>query len=192
VIGNVRVAGGFLIPVFFAVPVALLVLTRAELTNRVVLRLALCVAVVWLPLLAVAPVLAHHAARSGNAVAVEPRTQVAFAATKVWRAAFGEPLRYVAGTRALATAATFYSPDRPSLASLGEPAVAPWATPGLIERHGLLIICRAEDARCVSSASRFVAAGAISYSDRFTGASGVPSKFLFTMLPPADADVVWD
>ena len=196
VLANVRVSSGFLFPVFFAVPIAFLALSHAPSTDAVVRRLCICVMAVWLPLLLAAPFVDQYAVWAGTPSAAAPTKDVAVAATKVWRATFGQPLRYVAGTRALATAATFYSPDAPSLVVFDDPSGSPWTTPAMVAQHGLLIICRASDAGCIAHATAMAGHDALRYWDRFksSGKGGARAEhaFLFTLLPPANAVTLWD
>jgi 4-amino-4-deoxy-L-arabinose transferase-like glycosyltransferase len=194
VFANLRVSSGFLIPVFFATPVAFLVLSRARPTTTEVGRLASCVAAVWLPLLLASPLLGYYAPT--NATAGEPTKQIAVAATKVWRTAFGRPLRYVAGTPALATAATFYSSDAPSLLLHEDPSASPWVTSAQVAEHGLLIVCRAIDLNCIAKAGSAAGPDALRYWDKFEGngrqGAVAPRMFLFTLLPPANAEILLD
>jgi 4-amino-4-deoxy-L-arabinose transferase-like glycosyltransferase len=195
-VANLRISGGFFIPVFFALSIAFLVLSRAETTSTVVRRLAVCVVVIWLPLLLASPLLGYHSFTKGDASTAEPRSEVAIAATKVWRAAIGRRLRYVSGTEPMATAATFYSPDAPSYVMLDRPVGSRWAGADAISRDGLLIICRAADTVCIEEAKRSAGTDALRYADTFArtyfGRVGKPQRFFFFLLPPRDVGVVWD
>jgi 4-amino-4-deoxy-L-arabinose transferase-like glycosyltransferase len=194
IFANLRVSSGFLIPVFFATPIAFLVLSRAQSTATVVRRLGICVVVVWLPLLLASPLLGYYAPTS--AVAAEPARQVAVAATKVWRAAFGRPLRYVSGSLGLATAATFYSSDAPSLLLFEDPSASPWVASAQVTEHGLLIICRTTDQNCIAKSASAAGPDALRYWDKFEGngrrGTTAPQRFLFTLLPPANAATLLD
>ena len=189
IFANLRVSSGFLLPVFFATPIAFLVLSRAQLSATEVGRIGWCVAALWLPLLVASPFLPRYAPASASPQAGEPTQQVALAATKAWHAAFGRPLKYVSGTVALATAATFYSPDAPSLVMLDNAASSPWATSAQVAESGLLIICRAVDANCIAKSASSAGPGALRYWDTFESlVEGIaPRGFLFTLLPPANA-----
>ena len=195
-VANLRISGGFFIPVFFALSIAFLVLSRAEVTPAVVRGVVVCVAVVWLPLLLASPLLGYQAFTRGDASTAEPRREVAIAATKVWRAAIGQRLRYVSGTEPMATAATFYSPDAPSYVMLDRPAGSRWAGAEAVRRDGLLIICRAADTICIGDASRSAGQDALRYTDNFAhtffGRVGKPQRFVFFLLPPSNAQVIWD
>jgi 4-amino-4-deoxy-L-arabinose transferase-like glycosyltransferase len=139
---NARVTIGFLLPTFFALPVAFLALSRAEVTPTVLWRLGVWVAAVWLTLLAAAPGIAYYTLRFGDWRALEPRRQLADEATRIWHETFGTRLRYVSGEEALATAATFYSPDSPSLFIFDHPDHSPWVSSTEVSRHGVLLLCR--------------------------------------------------
>ena len=143
----------------------------------------------WLPLLIVSPFLPRYAPASASPQAGEPTQQVALAATKAWHAAFGRPLKYVSGTVALATAGRSYSTDAPSLVMLDNAASSPWATSAQVTESGLLIICRAVDAICVAKSASSAGPGALRYWDTFESlVEGIaPRRFLFTLMPPANA-----
>ena len=195
-VANLRVSSGFLIPVFFALPAVSVVLSHARVTPVVVRRLAISVAVVWVPVLLTSPLFAYYAFPAGDPATIEPRRQVAVAATAVWRTVTGHPLRYVAGTAALATAATFHSPDAPSYMVLDDPAASPWVRADDLHRSGLLIICRGADAGCLGRAQGLAGENGLRYAQTFTGSylgrTSRPQRFVFFLLPPAGASVVWD
>jgi hypothetical protein len=50
-----------------------------------------------------------------------------------------------------------------------------------VAQHGLLIICRASDTRCID---RFKSGG--------NGGARAEHAYLFTLLAPANADTLWD
>ena len=177
-LANVRITGSFLIPALFAVPVAFLVLSGADITRAALRRIVLCLAAIWLPLLVASPWLGLNTFLRAAADSVEPREEIAIAATQGWRGLFGRPLRVVAGTEALATGTTFYSPDAPSFLKIDKPRASPWVTQERAERQGVLIICRAADQSCIQGAERFL--GEVRF--RFT--SSVAPTFFGRVLAP--------
>lgn len=74
--------------------------------------------------------------------AVEPRAEVAIRAGRIFEAATGRPIAFVAGDPQSANSAALAIPSRPLVFSNFDLASAPWATPEAIARNGLLIICR--------------------------------------------------
>ena len=195
-LANLRVSGGYLIPVYFLLPLAFLVLSHAQVTSVVLRRLALYVGAVWLPLLMASPLLGYYAFTRADPSWVEPRREIAVSATRMWRAATGRPLKKVSGFAPLATAAVFYSPDAPSYVALDVPAGSPWAAAAAIERDGLLIICHATDTACITTGRKSVGSDPLSYADDFAasyfGWTAAPQRFVFFLVPPKGATVVWD
>jgi 4-amino-4-deoxy-L-arabinose transferase-like glycosyltransferase len=190
-IANARITGGFLIPAFFATPIAFLVLSQAEVTGVILRKLAYCVVAVWLPLLIGSPLLGYYTfVRADNSdIGIEPRQEIAVAATTFWRSTFGAPLRYVAGEEPLATATTFYSSDAPSYFMLDRPDYSPWITMEQAKKVGLLIICPATAQHCLDAAATFVGDQGIRLSreltTRFFGRTARPQPVVFIVQPPA-------
>jgi 4-amino-4-deoxy-L-arabinose transferase-like glycosyltransferase len=156
-LANVRISSGYLLPAFFSTPIILLVVGQAEITVAVLRRLWFCVVAIWLPLLIASPAFGWYTASRWQESAVAPTREIAIEATRLWREAFGTPLRFVAGDMPLATAATFYSPDTPSYMILENPAHSPWVSVEESRKAGVLILCRAYETKCISGAERFVA-----------------------------------
>jgi len=185
---NARVTIGFLLPAFFALPVAFLALSRAEATPTVTRRLGVWVAAVWLALLAAAPGIAYYTLRFGNWRALEPRRQLADEATRIWHQTFGRRLRFVSGEQALATAATFYSPDTPSYFMFDQPEHSPWVSSLEANREGVLLLCRAESAACVRGAEAYAGKRAMRFERElrvtFLGRAGQSERFQLIARPP--------
>jgi hypothetical protein len=121
---------------------------------------------------------------------IEPRKEVAEAATEYWHSNFGRPLKIVAGKERLATAVTFYSPDAPSYLMLERPEHSPWVTSQQMQRDGVLIICPAEHNRCLGRAAAFAGKDASrttrQFATRFLGSLASPQSFVFIAYPPRD------
>jgi 4-amino-4-deoxy-L-arabinose transferase-like glycosyltransferase len=185
---NARVTIGFLLPAFFALPVAFLALSRAEVTPTVLRRLGVWVVAVWLTLLAAAPGIAYCTLLFGNWRALEPRRQLANAATRIWHETCGRRLRFVSGEQALATAVTFYSADTPSLFVFDHPEHSPWATSPELNREGVLFLCRARDAACVNRAEAYAGTRALRFERElrvsFLGRAGQSQRFQLIVRPP--------
>jgi Dolichyl-phosphate-mannose-protein mannosyltransferase len=187
---NARITNGFLIPAFFALPIVFLLLSGAEITSIALRRFALCVAAIWLPLAIASPLLGYHSLRHGRGMRVEPREEVAAAATEFWHSSFGRPLKIVAGKERLATAVTFYSSDAPSYLMLETPEHTPWVTSQQMHRDGVLIICPAEHRRCLGRAAAFAGNDPVrttrQFATRFLGNLAKPQSFVFIAYPPVN------
>jgi hypothetical protein len=189
-VSNGRFATEHLMPAFFAMPVALLASSAAPISGLVVRRLALAALALWLPLTLGSPVLASYSfAHAGD---VEPRRELALAASQTWHRLFHRPLRYIAGTPALATAATFYSPDTPSYVMLGTPGLTPWVDAEQLKRQGVFIMCRVSDRACIAHAEQLIGERPFrkiqELAASYRGRRSAPHRFAVFILPPADMD----
>jgi 4-amino-4-deoxy-L-arabinose transferase-like glycosyltransferase len=187
-IANARITIGFLLPAFFFLPVAFLVLSRAEVTAVVVRRLVYCVVAVWVTMVAVSPFFVYYEFAFGGQATLEPRREIAIEATRIWTATFGRQLRYVSGEERLATAVTFYSPDSPSYLILDEPEHSPWVGDAQAKKEGVLILCRAVAEACIQNAARYAGEGATRSTHelavKFFGHAAEPQRFVFILRPP--------
>ena len=153
---------------------------------RVSFRLA--VALSLASLLASPLVALWGAMRAGNVKYTEPRPELADAATRYWRQTVASPLLYVAGTPYFDDALAFYSDERPHAFSGFDLNRSRWVTPALLKAHGLLAVCKADDAHCLDETKRY--AGADSHKATLTLAHGFlwitqkPETFVVTAIPP--------
>jgi len=187
---NGRFATEHLMPACFAMPIAFLTTSRAPITGRVVRRLAIAALALWLPLTLASPVLAAYGFAHGGDV--EPRREIAVAATRIWHRLFDRPLRFVAGTREAATAAAFYSSDAPSYLRLDKPELTPWVHAEELKHHGVFVVCRASDQACIAQGARLIGERPFRTTQDFTarhwGSTSAPQSFVLFILPPADMD----
>jgi Dolichyl-phosphate-mannose-protein mannosyltransferase len=185
---NARIASGFLLPAFFALPTVFLVLSRANVTGAVIRKMVRCVATIWLTLVAVSPLIAYYEFAVGEHEYFEPRREIAVEATRLWNSTFGKPLRYVSGDIRLATAMTFYSSDNPSYFIYQNPEHSPWASIARTHRDGVLFICHEITDWCISGVEAYVGPTAIrstlQVATHFVGREGKPQRFVLFMRPP--------
>jgi hypothetical protein len=186
---NARIASGFLLPAFFALPTVFLVLSRANVTGAVIRKMVCCVAAIWLTLVAVSPLIAYYEFAVSEQAFFEPRREIAVEATRLWNDTFGKPLRYVSGDMRLATAMTFYSSDSPSYFIYSNPEQSPWATIAQTRNEGVLFICHESMDSCISSVATYVGPSAIrstlEVATHFVGREGRPQRFVLFMRPPS-------
>lgn len=187
-LANARIATGYLLPAFFATPIVLLVVGRAEITVPVLRRLVVCAAAIWLPLLLASPVLGGWARPHAPDSRAEPIREVAIEATRVWRRAFETPLRIVAGDMPLATGVAFYSPDTPSYLIFENPEHSPWVSTGRMRREGVLFVCRTGASECIGAAETFTRSEGIPHRRELVVPSFLrgtdPHRFVLIARPP--------
>jgi len=185
--GNVRIGGDFLLPAFFAVP--LLVVMQAGVADLAVRRGTAGVFAVLAGATVLAPLIGAITFMTARHPLLEPRAELAAAATDFWRGATNRPLRLVAGQERAATGIVFYSEDQPRYM---DGAAGFWfnrETPE-IRRDGLLFVCGSDDGACPARARQVL--GTEGYQ-RFTfkgshqvlwGFSGPMYTFELYLLPP--------
>jgi len=186
---NARIASGFLLPAFFALPIVFLVLSRANVTSAVIRKMVRCVAAIWLTLVAVSPFIAYYEFAVGEQEYFEPRREIAVEATRLWNNTFGKPLRYVSGDLRLTTAMTFYSSDSPSYFIYQNPEHSPWATIAQTNIDGVLFICPEITDWCIKGVEAYAGPTAIrstlEVATHFFGREGKSKRFVLFMRPPS-------
>lgn len=189
VVAGVRIGGDFLLPAFIAVPLAFAVLHGREFPALAVNRVTLGTGLVMGAMAVLSPVIGAVAFATSNAQLLEPRKELALAATDIWRGVAHAPLRRVAGSERHATAIAFFSPDAPfymdglreNAVDRGNPAVA---------REGLLYVCVRDDVHCAASARRLLGEAGVqriaySGSHSVLGYVGPMYNYELFLLPPA-------
>jgi hypothetical protein len=187
-VANVRIGGEFLLPAFFAVPLLLLHLLGAY-DERVVRRGTGLVLGVLAGAALLAPVIGIATFMTARHPLLEPRAELAAAATDFWRGATNRPLRRVAGQERAATGIVYYSEDQPLYM---DGAAGFWfdRTTPEIRRDGLLFVCGSDDAACPGHARKVLGEDGF---QRFTfkgshqvlgGVSGPMYTFELYLLPP--------
>ena len=126
-------------PLFFLVPLTVLVLIPRLVTRRAVARAGIVATAFTLILLIAAPIypwVNYRLRPVGGAHA--PYHEIAEELTKVWRARFRTPLPIVVGGYEVAAYVVFYSPDHPKMYADFDPALSPWIDyPNELKRKGL-------------------------------------------------------
>jgi 4-amino-4-deoxy-L-arabinose transferase-like glycosyltransferase len=119
---------------------------------------------------------------------VQPRKELAEAATRLWREATDRPLAYVAGTAFYENGVAFYSPDRPHAFVDFDYFRNRWVTPQALADDGLLSVCVAGDAACLTATALFATPQAtrtqITLAHDTLGHEGKPVEFVVTVIPP--------
>jgi hypothetical protein len=88
---------------------------------------------------------------------VEPKRELAAAATALWHAeAAGAPLRLAGGEALHANSISFYSEDHPSSFIDLSYARSRWVTRDKIKKYGLLIACKHENSGCLGKAAELL------------------------------------
>ena len=89
--------------------------------------------------------------------AVEPKRELAAAATALWHAeAAGAPLGLAGGEAQQANGISFYSEDHPSSFIDLSYAKSRWVTRDMIKKYGLLIACKHENSGCHGKAAELL------------------------------------
>jgi len=156
--GLTQISTDYMIPIFYMVPLTILVSNPQCRIDRIALQTIVASAAVSMMAALPAALLIYSGAISipGNQ---EPRMRVVAEASSFWRRETGKPLKIVAGSWPYASMFPFYDPDGPSnLVDLSY-SRAPWITPEQIAHKGILIVCEETDDSCITRANGFVNQG---------------------------------
>ena len=183
-----KISTSMMIGIFSLAPLLAIEIAGAQndaLLRRVGVRLAAALTTVSL---ALSPAIALAKAWLADGDGVQPRRELAAAATRLWRDKTSLPLSYVAGTFAYDNAIAFYSPDRPRSFVNFDFFRNQWITPRALVEHGLLAVCVKDDAACLAAAARFATPQSsrteISLASAFPKHAVAPVRFVVTIIPP--------
>ena len=139
------------------------------------------------------PIVLAIAFRLADPNAVEPRFEAALAGARIFTAATGRPVAFVAGDPQSANSAALAIPSHPRVFNAFDAGSTPWATPELIARDGLLVICR-PNTGCDQQVDDVVRKrqsfhGVIFKQRHWLGMAGPIQSFTVTIVPPQGAVV---
>jgi hypothetical protein len=130
-------------PLFFLVPLTLLVLVPLRMTTRAVARAGIVATAFTVILLIASPIypwVNYRLRPVGGAHA--PYHEIAQELTKVWRDRFHTQVPIVVGGYEVAAYVVFYSPDHPKMYADFDPALSPWIDyPDELKRKGWVGAC---------------------------------------------------
>lgn len=188
---NIRIGGDFLIPAFLMVPFAVIVQLGPPIPGRPAARVTGGVTGVLLAAALLSPGIGVAAYLTQRPPGLEPRAELAAAATDIWHGATKTPLKQVTGLVRIATAVAFYSADHPSYLDGAQTFQFTLDDPR-IQRDGLLFLCADEEAECLGHAHRILGEDGVQRftftgSHRVLGFSGPMSTFQIFIVPPREA-----
>jgi len=178
---------------WFLLPIVLLSASGVTVPRRRAEWVAVGVAAVAAAALLASPALAWFYHLSGLRMDRAYFSAVSDELTRQWRRATDRPLRIVLGTTDLAASATFYMPDHPHSAPINWVWAFPWITEQRLRGEGWAAVCPATDrlcpeiARLRAAAHNGVRMNEVELAPRFFGHAGAPRRFLFVIVPPAQA-----
>jgi hypothetical protein len=190
IVGHAALGIPFAVPIFALIPLALIHLfvpnmAAALRTTRI------CVGALLVGCLVVAPALPYLNLRFAKRHYSEPRQEIAELAINLWHAQTGVPLRFVAGDRDVQLAVVFLSRDNTSEFNNFNFRWSPWVTPEGLAKHGLMAICRPDEASCNERAALHLRDGAkmtpISYQREVWGETGDIWTMNVYIIPPLAA-----
>jgi 4-amino-4-deoxy-L-arabinose transferase-like glycosyltransferase len=138
-------------PLFFLVPLTLLVLVPLRVTLRVVARAGIVATVFTLILLIAAPIypwVNYRLRPVGGSHA--PYHEIADELTRLWRARFNSPLPIVVSGYEVAAYVVFYSPDHPKMYADFHPALSPWIDYPDELKRGWIGACAPYASECIA------------------------------------------
>jgi 4-amino-4-deoxy-L-arabinose transferase-like glycosyltransferase len=106
-------------------------------------------AVVWITVLALAPLAWWLDARRQAPTVADPRAELAQAVSAQWASRWRTPLRWVTGSSVYAEAVAFYADSHPRYWSAAEPRrQSPWANADELRAQGSAMVCDLDDRDC--------------------------------------------
>jgi 4-amino-4-deoxy-L-arabinose transferase-like glycosyltransferase len=185
--GQAKASLAYTIPIYYMLPIVALMAFGQGLDERGVRMISGCVALIFVIVTLGSPAIAYARFKFEAQTAVEPRMEVASAATSLWYAEMPGKFEIVAGTNTYAESVSFYSPDSPSQFIGFNYDWSPWITPHRIRKEGLLIVCTAADSGCLEHSKKFMTQGSKQFVRRFArvfrGERGGEYEFVFTLVP---------
>jgi 4-amino-4-deoxy-L-arabinose transferase-like glycosyltransferase len=153
-------------------------------------RLAAIVTAITLTIVASSPFVAFAILKAGVENDAAYARLAAEAAEREWHETSDRPLRLVAGSFALASAAAFYIADKPSTYADFSPYLSPWVDDARLAREGVAIICAAADRKCLQRMERQLARGPagrrrdVTLTRHWLGFESAPRNFVIVTVPP--------
>jgi hypothetical protein len=187
-IGSIKIATNFMIPVFFMAPVLVAMALRDAAPERWVPALSRIARGALVAVVVAAPVVGYVSMRANIKGTSDVSPDAARLATQLWREAFGGPVKIANGTEKFSIAMPFYSADNPAEFTHFTLDQAPWITPARIGRDGLLTICLKADTGCREQAQSYTRPGTRIVErqivKRAWGITGPAADLVFIMTPP--------
>lgn len=177
-------------PLFFLVPLTLLVLIPRLVTRRAVARAGIVASAFTLILLLAAPIypwVNYRLRPVGGAHA--PYHEIAEELTRVWRARFDSALPIVVGGYEFAAYVVFYSGDHPKMYADFDPALSSWIDyPDELKRKGWIGACLPYAPECLAKLDALNPAAeklTVSVTRRIGGVKGETMSYEVRISPPA-------
>lgn len=189
-VGHAALGIPFAVPIFALIPLALIHLFVPDI--KAALRTTrVCIGALVVGCLVVAPALPYLNLRFAKRHYSEPRQEIADLAIDLWHAQTRVPLRFVAGDRDFQLAVVFRSRDNTSEFNNFNFRWSPWVTPEGLATHGLMAICRPDQASCNARAVLHLRDGAkmtpISFQREVWGEKGDVWTMNVYVIPPVAA-----
>jgi 4-amino-4-deoxy-L-arabinose transferase-like glycosyltransferase len=188
-VGSIKIATNFMIPVFFMAPVLLVMALANTDAARWVPRLNRIALGVLAAAVCVAPVIGYASMRANIKGTSDASPQAAELATLLWHQAFNTPVRIAYGTEKFSIALPFYSVDNPAEFTHFDFGQAPWITPARIKAEGLLSVCAKADQSCIEFAGKLANGRTKTVEHQVAtsawGLIGRPVDLVIIMTPPA-------
>jgi 4-amino-4-deoxy-L-arabinose transferase-like glycosyltransferase len=171
-------------------PVILLSSRLILLTRTAALRILALAVALPLSALIVSPMVAFVIHRFGTDTDSPHYRLVAQAVEKVWRETTDQPLRIVGSYENLVSGTLFYYRDGPSAYDIAGPRMTPWIDDAQLARHGLAMVCPADNVMCMNAlnARAALARGGkraeVDISRYYLGSATPPQRFVIAIVPP--------
>jgi hypothetical protein len=187
-VGSIKIATNFMIPVFFMAPVLMVMALAHTEADHWVPRLRRIALGLLAVAVLVAPVIGYVSMRANIKGTADASPQAARLATQLWHEAFNTPVKIAYGTEKFSIALPFYSRDNPAEFTHFDFGQAPWITPARLKAEGLLSVCAKADQSCIDQANRLATPRTRVVERQVTtsawGQTSRPVDLIIIMTPP--------
>ena len=152
-VGSIKIATNFMIPVFFMAPVLIVMALANSDTARWVPRLNRIAWGVLAMAVLMSPIIGAISMRANIKGTADASPEAARLATRLWHEAFNSTVKIAYGTEKFSIALPFYSADNPAEFTHFDFGQAPWITPERLKAEGLLSVCAKADRSCIDLAN---------------------------------------
>jgi hypothetical protein len=190
ILAQIAVLPLWTIPAMTLLPVVLLSSPQLVVPRIAAVRILVLAIVFPIAMVVAAPVIALVIHRRDSPNDSARYALVADDIGKLWRSASDRPLKIVGGGTNLANGVVFYLPDKPLAYEMLLPAWTPWIDQARIDRDGIAIVCRLDNANCIGAADRIAAGNPgtrqadVAVARRYFGIEGATGRYRIFAVPP--------
>jgi 4-amino-4-deoxy-L-arabinose transferase-like glycosyltransferase len=187
---QVKIGALWTMPAMTLLPIVLLSSPLVTVSRQAAVRLLALAIAFPLLMVAVSPIVATVAHRTGVRAYAGHYRLIAGAVESAWHAQTSQPLRIVGSTYTVVNGIVFYIADQPSVFDITSSAETTGIDEGRIKREGIAIVCPERETSCMTAMKEYevrypAAKGAgVSLARHHFGVLDRPVKYMILIVPP--------